>query len=478
MQKSLTFFGWLAGGLLLGGSAWAAMTSYVALPGMSAPEHPYASWETAATNIQTALAAVQTNEGASAVIVTAGVHSLTAVVGIYTSVTIRSWSDGEIDPINTIFDAGGSSARFNLSHSNAILDGFTLRNGTNCGVNISYGTVRNCLIISNSGVNGGGVIMTGGRVENCLIRTNISTSGAGGGGGGVYMHAGTVSQSRITGNVCTNAVGGGFYIATTGLVENCAIDNNTAKATGGIYLLYDGSVVGCAIRSNLNSGSGGSGGGIYLEYGAKANGGVLVDRCLITHNVATNMAYGGGLYIKTPSRGTVRNCLFMYNHSYYFGGGVAMYGTNGVLENCTIVSNIAGIPGGYGPNGGGVLMANGGIATNCIVRYNLIVSAAGVTNTGDYRLLSTPTGRFDNCCTYPLPPVGANNITNDPVFAAPDADNLRLAANSPCINAGTNQAWMAGAHDLDRRQRIDLFSGRVDMGCYEYINSGTMFGLH
>ena len=425
MYKSL--FGCLAGGLLLGGSAWAAMTSYVALPGMSAPEHPYASWETAATNIQTALAAVQNSEGANAVIVTAGVHSLTAVVGIYTSVTIRSWSDGNIDPTNTIFDAGGSSARFNISHSNAVLEGFTLRNGTNCGVNLTFGTVRNCLIISNSGVNGGGVIMTGGRVENCLISTNISTSGAGGGGGGVYMHAGTVSQSRITGNVCTNAVGGGVYIATTGLVENCVIDNNTAKATGGgLYLLYDGSLVGCSIRSNVSLGSGASGGGIYLEYGAKANGGVLIDRCLITHNVATNLAYGGGLYIKIPSRGTVRNSLFMYNHAYYFGGGVAIYGTNGLLENCTIVSNIAGIPGGYAsPAGGGVLMQVGGAATNCIVMYNLTVSAAGVTNLGNYRLVSTPTGRFDNCCTYPLPPVGDNNITNDPLFAAPDADNLR-----------------------------------------------------
>ncbi len=203
-----------------------------------------------------------------------------------------------------------------------------------------------------------------------------------------------------------------------------------------------------------------------------------MDRCTITHNVATNLAYGGGLYIKTPSRGTVRNSLFMYNHAYYFGGGVAIYGTNGVLENCTIVSNIAGIPGGYGPTGGGVLMATGGTATNCIVMYNLIVSAAGATNIGNYRLLSTPTGRFENCCTYPLPPVGDNNITNDPVFIAPDAGNLRLAANSPCINAGTNQDWMAGAQDMDGRQRIDRFTGRVDMGCYEYVNRGTMFGLH
>jgi hypothetical protein len=36
---------------------------------------------------------------------------------------------------------------------------------------------------------------------------------------------------------------------------------------------------------------------------------------------------------------------------------------------------------------------------------------------------------------------------------------------------------MAGAVDLDERSRIDRFSGKVDMGCYEYLPSGTAFTL-
>ena len=55
--------------------------------------------------------------------------------------------------------------------------------------------------------------------------------------------------------------------------------------------------------------------------------------------------------------------------------------------------------------------------------------------------------------------------------------NLRLTAGSPCINAGTNQAWMAGDVDLDGRTRVDRFSRLVDMGCYEYVPVGTLFGF-
>jgi len=46
------------------------------------------------------------------------------------------------------------------------------------------------------------------------------------------------------------------------------------------------------------------------------------------------------------------------------------------------------------------------------------------------------------------------------------AGNYRLTANSPCVNAGTNLPWMAGAEDLDGGQRI--LNGRVDIGAFEY----------
>jgi hypothetical protein len=64
------------------------------------------------------------------------------------------------------------------------------------------------------------------------------------------------------------------------------------------------------------------------------------------------------------------------------------------------------------------------------------------------------------------------------MFMNTNAGNYRLSQNSPCINAGLNQAWMDNASDLDgAHRRIDSFSHIVDMGCYEYLPSGSMYRM-
>ena len=70
---------------------------------------------------------------------------------------------------------------------------------------------------------------------------------------------------------------------------------------------------------------------------------------------------------------------------------------------------------------------------------------------------------------------GSGNTTNNPQFVNFAGGSFRLKSTSPCINTGTNQAWMNGATDLDGQRRIDPVSGIVDMGCYEYVTRGTMF---
>jgi hypothetical protein len=49
-------------------------------------------------------------------------------------------------------------------------------------------------------------------------------------------------------------------------------------------------------------------------------------------------------------------------------------------------------------------------------------------------------------------------------------NDYRLAAGSPCIDAGMNEDWMWGTVDLDGNPRIfyGRFSKTVDMGAYEY----------
>ena len=139
-----------------------------------------------------------------------------------------------------------------------------------------------------------------------------------------------------------------------------------------------------------------------------------------------------------------------------------MYLTNGAIESCTVVSNYAAVSGGglyiAGPDSSG---------TNNIIYFNTAPSSANFTNTAGN------TGLQYSCV---IPAVdGARNITNDPSLVNLSG-NYRLNDNSPCVNAGLNQSWMTNTVDLDGRQRIRY--GTVDMGAFEGICGGTIYGFH
>ena len=76
-------------------------------------------------------------------------------------------------------------------------------------------------------------------------------------------------------------------------------------------------------------------------------------------------------------------------------------------------------------------------------------------------------GSFAFSCTTPLPS-GTGNTASDPLFAGAATNNYRLQVSptlSPCIDKGTNLAWMATGTDLDGLPRLQ--NKLVDMGCYE-----------
>ena len=153
----------------------------------------------------------------------------------------------------------------------------------------------------------------------------------------------------------------------------------------------------------------------------------------------------------------VRNCLITDNSSESKGGGIYRDG-EGVFENCTIAGNSASY------RGGGVYLRNGGTNINSIIYYN--TAPDGFNNwyhdNGDG-------GHYIYCCTIPLFTgcTFVNELTNEPAFVDMDGDDFRLSGFSPCIDAGTNMAWMTTAKDLDGNSRIH--DGTVDMGCYEFV---------
>jgi hypothetical protein len=148
--------------------------------------------------------------------------------------------------------------------------------------------------------------------------------------------------------------------------------------------------------------------------------------------------------------GTAINCLIASNVVNIIlptagaQGGGAYAAT---LSNCTVVANSS------SSQGGGVDESH--TILNCIIYYNL--SSVGPNINGG--------GVFTNCCTTPLPPSGADNLTNAPLFVDLAGGDFHLQSNSPCINAGNN-AYVTGLSDLDGNPRI--VSGTVDLGAYEY----------
>jgi len=149
------------------------------------------------------------------------------------------------------------------------------------------------------------------------------------------------------------------------------------------------------------------------------------------------------------------------NANYEKGSGVKI-NTGGSVENCTIVNNLKYTAVYVG--------ASGGTLKNCIIYSN---------TSGNWSNANPSTASYTNCCTTPtndLP--GSGNITNNPAFVNSGAGDYHLVANSPCINQGLNQAWMTDALDFDGKRRVDKYSGRVDMGCYEFLLRGTLFGFH
>jgi hypothetical protein len=163
-------------------------------------------------------------------------------------------------------------------------------------------------------------------------------------------------------------------------------------------------------------------------------------RCLILGNRAYDD--GGG-----SSDGYLVNCLVAGNESGYGGG--AAYGT---LDVCTVVSNAA------SHYGGGVY------DTDYVLNTVIWDNQAPSDPQWSY-------GYYANCLTAPLPDGaydGGGNLTGDPLFVNAAAGDYRLAAASPCINAGALDGYAQDddAVDLDARPRV--LGSAPDIGAYEY----------
>jgi len=190
---------------------------------------------------------------------------------------------------------------------------------------------------------------------------------------------------------------------------------------------------------------------------------VLVFRdCLYSGNTAGGV---GGAVMQATASATPPswiNCVFAANSAS--GNGGAMYVNTGCkadLVNCTVAGNAS------GGSGGGIFVLGSGPATvrNGIVWDNSPTGIVGA-NATSY-----------TCHQGAL--AGAGNIVLDPGFVDAADGDLRLAAGSPCVDAGNTTLLVSSvATDFDGEPRavnvVDAPSGVaafgyfIDMGAFEF----------
>lgn len=269
-----------------------AATRYVDVSNAT-PAAPYASWGSAATNIQTA---IEESASGDEILVAPGIYYLrgdTIYIPYSKTLTLRSTHSRE-----AIIDAEGLNQGMSIYGTNSLVEGFTIRNGGGVG-NVEGGgarigessTLRDCLVVGNQAYNGGGVwVHWSSIVEHCTIQSNRAANS----GGGAYfsLSPGLIRNCIISDNISSNSGGGVFY-NYAGTVSNCRISGNQTLLGygGGVYVIGYGELANSVVAGN--DAGGGRGGGVFSS-GMEETNPVSVVNCTIISNTAAEYGGGGG----------------------------------------------------------------------------------------------------------------------------------------------------------------------------------------
>ena len=468
-------------------------TAYVVPPGTPGvvPTAPYASWETAATNVQDAIDAAAAD---SNVRVRKGVYLIEKELTIAKRIRLISvGDDGGIAPEETIFDGGypAQSNRCLLCSSACSIHGFTFRNGyadNGGGIKTTAKKVNvyDCVFTNCIATGSGGAIRHDGNDNSSgffVERTTFVDCRAGGGNAvswwannGVTTDFPAVPYCLPTIIDCTFLRGVGTANDKSGALEgwmnggawlqNCLFEDNTGKLNPAFSLGGYSFVTNCVFRENENqNGNYGviSGGDGHLRMadcvlcGSAGNGGLFrakgaeFVRCAFTNNL---------LRLQTDYNFSNRyvNCLIAQNERANVGSSR--------LENCTIARN-----------------RTAGVNINKNTQTPTLVNCAIAENeNGDFVFDagSAENVTLRNCCVgEATEELLARDETGcsfsaKPRFGASERGNYRLKSNSPLRDKALTLDWMTeDAVDLDGKPRRISLNGRAypdslpDVGCYE-----------
>ncbi|MCH7812633.1 MAG: right-handed parallel beta-helix repeat-containing protein, partial [Planctomycetes bacterium] len=312
-------------------------------------------------------------------------------------------------------------------------------------------TLIDCTFDANvAGNSGGGIYSSPAStlsMDNC---TFLDNSAALGGGLGGYQSTFTLANCVFSANTAAFEGGGMYQEWGTAILTNCGFTENTAGFAGGAVFgsFSTATLTYCTFSRN----SAGYWGGAMLN---DTSSPMLVNCRFIRNSTHASPGWdngGGGIYNYSGSSPSLINCILSGNSSSYAGGGMYNdYSSSPTLTNCTFIANTAGQFGGGVYNDPDAVPA----VTNCILWANM---HQGETDQAAQIYGGSPDINYSFVQGWTGSLGGFGNIDGNPFFvnaSGPDGitgtedDDLRLLAQSPCIDAGDDTAVVPDIADLD-----------------------------
>jgi predicted outer membrane repeat protein len=322
------------------------------------------------------------------------------------NITVRSQSGASACAIDALLS--GRCIQSFAGGGSVTVDGFTFLNAAsqNSAVNISATTptIRHCTF---RGMRDATALLVASTVaaiiEDCLFEDNVGT----------YAQAPTP-----------------VILGGASNVTRCIFRDNRTQSSAPIRAPQNGRVIKCLFEHNSSAGEGGA---LNIVNHAPP----LIEDCTFRSNRA---ASGGAIAGVTTSTTTIRNCEFSANRAIVAGGAVYFGSSNANIVNCVFVDNTSDGDGGavclHASDGNRVTtVSNSILVSNSAAAGPQFAIRAGARLTVDYcNVAGGSTAVFvsgNSILTW-----GGFNLETSPEFAFPNSD-LRLLANSPCIEAGT-----------------------------------------
>jgi len=386
---------------------------------------------------------------------------------------------------------------------------------------IGIGLSHTGIMIVGAGVDVSTLTPPSGSQSPCIRLTDVSMAAisgfyiTGGAAGGIVCDNSSPIIGGCTIIDCTAVQGAGICCigASSPLISgNMIVDNSAELAGGGVWCDQDAAPT---LDTNIiASNRAWFGGGVFAS-GADALAGPALTNNIIFTNSATD---GGGIYCTAPAAIT-RNLIV--RNSAARGAGVFSGGSEAVILDCVITGNTADVGGGlycredaasvdYCTITGNranelaaAVYADSGTRarfTGTIMWGNAAASATEVWLEHSSPELAGPNPSFTRCCIaggrsriIAVPGCsftwGEGNVEADPRFVYPCLwtdngtpstpldgrfipGNYRLAAGSPCIDAG-----IPGdpPEELDIAGAPRLAGSAIDIGAFEYQGSALLF---